>query len=372
MLKLVNSKRNKPIVLVIVLLFLGFQESSYGQASLSDKIVDTRPIELYLEVVNSIRKSGKPSVEALKNYFNNPTVSLFKQNPDFDSLKFLNNLITVYSNETFDQSKIVKSKDYDLMQRYKDNEAMIRKSIVKINHTNIDNLVKKRLKPFLSQSFDMDAVSLKYIYLFTEEGNGGFPGYVFNSALQTAQLKSKDIDVISAHEAYHAITGVIFMNKYKRVFEQAPSDTSANDQNLLWYLELVAEEGVADLIDKPILSSSNTPISKEIAKLRVNEKLRSAQKIHQLDSLLSTADSQLNFLNLQSIFENGGHIPGRFMGLQLKKGNLLNEFVKHTGNPFKFIFLYNEAVKNDDKAPRFSNKSILYLKKLESRLTKGL
>jgi len=359
--------KNSLKVIIVFVLMIMISPLAQSQV-LTDKIVDTAPITLYLEMVNSVRKEGKVNRDDAKRYFNNPTVALFKQRPDFDSLKFINNLTFVYSGVKKDSTLLHQNADYLLMLKYKAYEKEIKKAIADVNKTDINTLVKKRIKPFLDPSFNLDSVSIKYIYLFLDEGNGGFPGYVFNSTLQTAHLKVNDIDLITAHEAYHTIVNSIFMHKFEHIFAKNGNDTLQNQQNLLWYLQIVAEEGIADLIDKPKLNTDTSPLGIEFKKLRINEIENAERRIRQLDSLLSSSESgKLNFLDLSKLLENGGHIPGRYMGLKIQFANLINGYRKFTGNPFRFIYSYNEAVKNS-KSPGFSAKSIAYLKMMEEQL----
>ena len=52
----------------------------------------------------------------------------------------------------------------------------------------------------------------------------------------------------------------------------------------------------------------------------------------------------------------------------IKEANFLEKFIQHTGNPFQFFYLYNEAVKVQISVPRFSEKSIANLKALEKKI----
>lgn len=294
-------------------------------------------------------------------------VGLFRQRPGFDSVKFVNSLVAVYSGSKIEAGS--QSFDYLLMEKYKQNEPAIRKSLQYLKTKNIDALVKKRLRPFYEPGFKLDTIALNYVYLFIDEGTGGVPGYVFNSALQTALLPADVIDIITAHEAYHTITSGIFNARYSRAFNGA--ELTDHEQQLLWYLEIVAEEGMADLVDKPILASRKTGLSDEYNRLRENEYSRAQQKISLLDSLLAAgANNKFSAFNVSSVLENGGHIPGRYMALQIRKANF-NDYLKHTGNPFQFFYHYQDAVKGSRDNPQFSEKAMAALKQLEEKI-KGL
>lgn len=77
----------------------------------------------------------------------------------------------------------------------------------------------------------------------------------------------------------------------------------------------------------------------------------------------SNAGAQ-NFSDVNKLLENGGHIPGRYMALKIKDFNL-KDYLNYTGNPFQFIYYYNDAVKNTKEAAKFSKKSIDFLNKIE-------
>jgi hypothetical protein len=142
-----------------------------AQSHAHEKAVDTSPIELYLQNTDFIKKNGRPDVNLLRGYFSNATIKMFMQRPGFDSLKFVNSLISVYSNKPITDAE--KDDEYNLMVKYNENEGIIRTSIDRIKKTDIDKVVKKRLKTFYPKSFNLDSIRLRHVYLFLEEGNGG-------------------------------------------------------------------------------------------------------------------------------------------------------------------------------------------------------
>jgi hypothetical protein len=60
--------------------------------------------------------------------------------------------------------------------------------------------------------------------------------------------------------------------------------------------------------------------------------------------------------------KNGGHIPGRFMGMAIMNSGLLQDHLESVEDPVSFIITYNEAVKKSKaKYPLFTKESIQYL-----------
>ena len=171
---------------ILVILMIGASKVTYAQAIPPVSNVDTEPIDLYLEITKQIKYKGTPDPELITKYFKHPIVSLFTHRPGFDSVQFVNNLIAVYSNKPL--QKPDQGDDYLLMMKYAQSDAAIRKTITYIKQTNIDASVKQRLKPFYPSSLPIDTIKLQHVYMFVDEGNGGLPGYVLNSALQTSYL----------------------------------------------------------------------------------------------------------------------------------------------------------------------------------------
>lgn len=70
--------------------------------------------------------------------------------------------------------------------------------------------------------------------------------------------------------------------------------------------------------------------------------------------------------------KNGGHIPGRFMGLVIQEDGTLNTQIQSIENPIAFFINYNKAARILQKKnyPVLSDASISYLRKLEIKMLK--
>jgi len=130
------------------------------------------------------------------------------------------------------------------------------------------------------------------------------------------------------------------------------------------------------LIDKPLLLKPASPVYKEVKQLAENDEAMSKVLIKQLDSLLQLAYTSERALEKFESFgafanlfgRNGGHIPGRFMGMVINKAGLLQKHLAAVENPISFIMTYNEAAKkNGKKYPVFSKESIAYLQKFRAK-----
>jgi Putative zinc dependent peptidase (DUF5700) len=174
---------------------------------------------------------------------------------------------------------------------------------------------------------------------------------VFDFSLLNEQTTDKFIDFIS-HELYHLI-GARHRIKSNFTYE-LPMQV---------FLSSVQEEAIADLIDKTNKYSLNEEY------LNSNEFKTAILKIEKLNEYLSAGkdekDMQMLFIEFG---ENGGHIPGRFMGMIIKKYNSLDMVLKKQFNPYFFVLAYNKSAKkwNEENILQirtFDNKALRNIKK---------
>jgi len=228
---------------------------------------------------------------------------------------------------------------------------------------NIQDSIKVLLFPYLKKSLRADTIIPKQLYMFLEEGNGGLPGYVFNSMLQTARLNGFKVGAIAAHESFHSIVGPIFNKKLT-----AYHDLSDFQQSLLYFMEMIAEEGVADLIDKPVLGQKGSPLYGDVARLAENEEVFARQNLRKIDSLLKQCliKTPASF-NFRQYSKNGGHIPGRYMAACIKKAGLLPDIIEGEGDPLIFFESFAAAAKKLHIESSLSVAALGYLEKTYRR-----
>jgi hypothetical protein len=114
---------------------------------------------------------------------------------------------------------------------------------------------------------------------------------------------------------------------------------------------------------------------REVKQLTAGDESLSIALLKRLDSVLTLANRSDQILQQYSGFaalanafgKNGGHVPGRFMGLVIKKAGLLQMHIDTVEDPFSFVFTYNKAAKMlGNKYPTFSKESVQYLQKIKS------
>ncbi|UJG41344.1 MAG: hypothetical protein K9W45_02515 [Candidatus Heimdallarchaeum aukensis] len=172
---------------------------------------------------------------------------------------------------------------------------------------------------------------------------------------------------ILAHELHH-----VYRNKLL-CFDS--SKIKDEDKELIWLLDQLQGEGVADQIDKEyfIFSKEKTVFPNEYV-TQFTHAFNSAREtislINNYIEKVSTADNSNEkreiLKEMRGKIPLGGHPTGFYMTMIIIKEMLYDNLIKDVGNPFAFIRLYNQAASRDrEPLPIFSNKSLEYLNKLE-------
>ncbi len=358
----------KKISLFIFILFLNNNLFSQ-QLMLTNKKADFEPIEEFFQLADSLQANRPPTPAMWQKYFDIPVIQLFSNAPSYDSSAFVADMRLIFKpQQTENGDALAIDGEQKLMMEYKENENLIKRTIAILKRENMNDSIKKLLFPYLPVALRKDSILPKQIYMFLDEGTA-FPGYVFNSMLQTAKVNEYKSGIISAHESYHSIVGKIYSEKFN---PNAYKTLSKGARNFIYFTELIAEEGIADLIDKPLLSKPKSPIYKGVLLLRKDENKYADFYLKKIDSLLkSTYKSKSVFtFQMKEFSKNAAHIPGRYMALKIKEAGLLPKYLNYIGDPFVFFELYNEAVKKEKSSPKLSEETILFLHELKNKAFK--
>lgn len=165
-----------------------------------------------------------------------------------------------------------------------------------------------------------------------------------------------------AHEFHHF---------YANSMRIRPSATeSADDQNLQWVVWQLHSEGIADLIDKPVIYfeqgyMAETPYAEFFKKSYTN----SAQIIQQLDVLLKqyavASDKHSVATEIKNTIPMAGHPTGYFIAKTIEHQLGRDALVQTLGNPYAFFQLYNKAAEKAS-LPLLSPDSLTLVKGLQA------
>ncbi|MBF8455613.1 hypothetical protein IV494_00325 [Kaistella sp. G5-32] len=154
-------------------------------------------------------------------------------------------------------------------------------------------------------------------------------------------------------------------------------NVAKEDEGLLYFLNVVLNEGSADLIEKPTNIAHNDEIPYG---LQIRDFL-----LPQADSIVQVANRNIEEMQAsggktfktEKDYRNlvkwtSGHNPGYFMADIIVRNGYRNQLLKNIQNPFQFIQIYNKAAKKDSKnPPLFSDRSINYIQMFEKKYWKS-
>jgi len=343
---------------------------SFGQTTQTNK-VNTSAAEAYFKVADAIKSVTGEENTAWQLLFGTPIYQMMIAGRAIDTIVLKAEMRHVFGpSASFYQAELSANELYH--KSYKDNRSQLENYIAVLHRPGIADSIKALLYPFLPVRLQSDSLFpvLFYLNYGAPEGTG-YGGIVINDLLHSYRIDNYKFGLLTAHEAFHSIVSVAFQHALKKNINY-----NAADFNLLYFLQNVSEEGIADLIDKPLLLKKGSPVYDEVKQLTSNDEIYSIQCIRSIDSLLKlslTSEHVLqrynHYSDLANTFgRNGGHIPGRFMGTLMQKEKLLQKHIITVEDPISFILTYNEAAKkNGGKYPVFSKESIEYLQKLRTK-----
>ena len=168
--------------------------------------------------------------------------------------------------------------------------------------------------------------------------------------------------IIIGHEMHHVLRGG------NRAFNSAESE-----KGILYFLNVVLNEGTADMVDKTWLLAREAELPMEF-QLSEFELFQADSIIRQVDSsLLEMIHSKGKLFKTEKEYRNlirhtSGHCPGYYMADIIVRNGYKKKMLHHIDDPFYFFYLYNKAARHDRKNPPvFSKASIAYVKDLEKK-----
>lgn len=345
-----------------------------AQETVSKK-VNTSSAEAYLQIAKQIKADGSPNDMQWKTLFSSPACQMMIMGGALDTAALKTEMLQVF-NSTYKNNNTAKDEHQAYLDEYSNNLSNLEKYITRLNSVNVEDSVKQLLYPYLPVRLQSAALfpTLFYLHYGSAEATGN-SGLVFNDLLLSYKIDQYKFGLLTAHEAFHAVVSMAFMQHLK-----PNTDFNAPDFNLLYVMENINEEGIADLVDKPLLEQKKSPLYETVQKLRSNDTILSIQYIRKIDSLLSACNSSDDLLKTYPSFNelasqlgmNGGHIPGRFMALVIRNAGLLKEQIENVEDPVSFFITYNKAAHSlkNKIYPTLSDASLAYLQKLKIKFFK--
>ncbi len=244
--------------------------------------------------------------------------------------------------------------------RYKNEHEALQEHLqwLKSNQRLIIKESFNRAKQFVQYSSDeVFEYPNVYYHALDFDGSANEKG-IFISILGAYDNNQYRLGNYEAHELHHLIR--------KSLLKDLP--ILEKDKGLLWALDAILNEGIADLVDKDIiLSKDSTWWLKDI----VNDYYMSTAKkaIYDLDQLILDEINGNHHKESKyriAVQNSVGHIPGYYMAKLIQEKGFEEKLIEISNNPFAFILLYQDvAESNHESLPLFQPESINYLKDLQ-------
>lgn len=177
-------------------------------------------------------------------------------------------------------------------------------------------------------------------------------------SLHIAYFFDKYIEgAIAGHELHH-----VLRKEYK--FKKSIKE---EHKGIVYVLEGILNEGVADLIDKNIVIEHNDELPQELQwksmllsySSKIIEKIDSSiTEIYRSNGKVFKTEEEFR----EILMNTSGHIPGFYMARIIARNGYHKQLIENVSNLFYFIKLYNKAAKKDKEKPAlFSRESIEYI-----------
>jgi len=226
---------------------------------------------------------------------------------------------------------------------------------------------KQRLSSFLGQSLD-STIEFKPIYFLfiTADGKNNDDALYVDLNLIYKKTESQRINFL-AHELFH---------NYREYFENHNFNYKTD---LNYILDMIQNEGIADLIDKNNgYKSYFTEQGKlsEQGEIFINLYHDAPNDLERLQDLVikysNKEISETKMIDkLMNIVKYNGHPIGFYMANQIVKAGYQNQMLKTFYNPYKFYDLYNKAAKKNNIS-QLSNEFMEYLNYLVNNPTNNI
>lgn len=175
----------------------------------------------------------------------------------------------------------------------------------------------------------------------------------------------RPLTLLLAHEAFH-----LYRDKK---LDFAFPDENDPDYPIIWLLDQIQNEGIADLINVRELYFDPGCLrnSKEAKRIR-DEQAAQPAYIRIMDAILSEMGKNPALIpqlgrSIRNFIPRSGHPTGFFMANVILEQYRFEVLVQVSRNPFRFFALYNKAAHKSGRAPVFSEEAMDFIQRLEAK-----
>lgn len=358
------------LALILCSVYSLFAGNSEGGAN-----SDFSGMDQFWKILDTLQKDRKPTQSSWDSLFSTPGYAVLTQS-EFSREHFVH-----YFSLAF-----MPSKSAEFKEELKKTDWKIRynKHIAKVpqNREPIQNQRKKlettptlidgslNLARAYLPKYEIDSSSLPPIsfVIFGNDARGYSPIVI---DLLYCVDQEDNLKYLIGHESHH------FYRNQMLTFQ--PPDLDSTDHDIIWVLNQLQAEGIADQIDKRINFFEGGYLEHSKWAQRYKDFLRdSPEIIRKMDELLTAyseepSNRQKLAVQLRELIPMSGHPTGYYMASMIIEDRGKKSLIRDIGNPFKFVRLYNEAAKSAEKdisKTGLSKTSMNLIKYLENQYSK--
>jgi hypothetical protein len=358
------NKRSSKLIVSCIVLILSLSSCSIVREP--DSNLDFSGVDLFWKLADTIQNNTEPSEYLWEELFSTPGYKTFlsrEMKPDWMKDYIRMGLMPSHA------QKLRKWEDsgyWDVRFAYHFQEVVERKgeikgfvNLIKRSHLQAD-AIELMLSYYPENTYFENLPPVSFI--FFDKDARGYDPILLDVLYAMDKHKHGELMYLMAHEMHH------YYRNQLLTFEYPPEDSS--DHDIIWTLDQVHMEGIADQIDKD--SMFMKPWNAKRTKKYKDLLIQTPRQIHIMDSLLMAYSSHQGDLHAiaASIHKSApmsGHPMGYFMAKKILEHRSREALVEDIGNPFAFLQRYQAVALLDEDAPAFSSASMELIAKLETK-----
>ena len=316
-------------------------------------------ITQFWKIVKIFEANLEPSHSDWEQLFRTPGYKILVSG-EFSREFFMENFRLVFKPNSKKEllDKLKSGRDISHLNHYikiRDNRKLIDDQLKKLKINSYSKKAADRTLEFLPQ-FSVSQFPPVSFLIFESNGRGSSPIIV-----DLAATIEWDFESFLAHEYHHWYRNRQLQIRFDKL--------NADERHLVNALSLIEAEGIADMVDKNDWYTKPSSAISDYARSYLQDVRRTPHVIESLDRIFSRMNSKDNSIagskTILRHLPQRGHTTGYYMSMVILEIENKDRLVKCVGNPFEFIFLYNQAAKKSKgKYPQFSKNSIELLQKV--------
>jgi hypothetical protein len=191
------------------------------------------------------------------------------------------------------------------------------------------------------------------------------PGHLKKKLMDAGHNENWPRVLYFAHEFFH------YFRSLKQEFRYP--DENDPDYILVWLLDQIENEGIADQINVRQLYLDDGPLAGSgLAEKELKDREGAADEISRLNVLLSeiyrNPERTVELAKqARKAITRSGHVAGFYMSSLILNRFSPAELAKIARNPFRFFFLYQKVAQNQGRVPLFSEQALSLIRNLEEK-----